>query len=271
MEDIRLVKIANPGRLLFAISIAAFGIENLILAHNVGAFTRIIPWLPGVPLLAYLMGMAFLISGICMAVKLRTRQAAILLGILFLLCEICLQIPRAVASPMDLSLRTVVFEVFSLCAAALLLAGIPPERTGFLVSWPGMRSSLIVSGRVLLAVSSVLFGTSHFLVPSFIASLIPPWIPGSGLFWAYFTGIALIAAGVSIATNWMSSWAAAMLGAMFLLWFLLLHLPRILSYPRSHDPAEWSSAFIALGLCGGSWIAATALCERRNAFAEGSI
>jgi uncharacterized membrane protein YphA (DoxX/SURF4 family) len=266
-----LVKIAKPGRILFATSIAAFGVQNLIWARNVGAVTRIIPWLPGVPLLAYLTGISFLAAGVCIAINLRTRLTAILLGILFLLCEICLQIPRAAASPMDLSLRTVVFEVFSLCAAALLLAGILPEQRSFLIGWPGARSSLIVSGRVLMAVSSVVFGTSHFLVPSFIASLIPPWIPGPGLFWAYFTGFAFVAAGVSIATNWMGSWAAAMLGAMFLFWFLLLHLPRIMSYPHSHDPAEWSSAFIALGLCGGSWIAATALCERRNAFAEGSI
>jgi hypothetical protein len=28
------------------------------------------------------------------------------------------------------------------------------------------------------------------------------------------------------------------------------------------DPDKWSSAFIALGLCGGSWIAATAPSER---------
>jgi hypothetical protein len=49
---------------------------------------------------------------------------------------------------------------------------------------------------------------------------------------------------------------------MFLLWFLLLHLPRVVSYPRSHDPDEWSSAFIALAVCGVSWILAASLSEK---------
>lgn len=258
-----MVTIGKPGRLLFAISIAAFGVQNIIWARTGGTVMRMIPWLPSMPLLVYLTGIAFLVIGICMTVNLRTRLAAILLGILFLLSEIFLQIPRAASSLLDLSLRTVVFEVFSLCASALFLAGMLPAQIGFVDRWQGARRGLILSGRAFLAVSSVVFGISHFLIPSFIATLIPPWIPGPGLFWAYFTGIAFVAAGISIATNWMSSWAAAMLGTMFLLWFLLLHLPRIMSYPRSHDPAEWSSAFIALGLCGGSWIAASALSERQ--------
>jgi len=46
---------------------------------------------------------------------------------------------------------------------------------------------------------------------------------------------------------------------MFLLWFLVLHAPRVASYPKVLDPHEWSSAFIALGICGGSWILAWSL------------
>jgi hypothetical protein len=56
--------------------------------------------------------------------------------------------------------------------------------------------------------------------------------------------------------------AAALLGVMFLLWFLVLHLPRVMSYPRSHDPDEWSSALIALAVCGASWILASSLSEK---------
>jgi uncharacterized membrane protein YphA (DoxX/SURF4 family) len=88
-------------------------------------------------------------------------------------------------------------------------------------------------------------------------------MPGSGLFWAYLTGVAFVVAGLSFTTDWLSPWAGLMMGVMFLLWFLILHLPRAMSYPRSLDPAEWSSAFIALGICGGSWIAATALSEKK--------
>jgi uncharacterized membrane protein len=99
------------------------------------------------------------------------------------------------------------------------------------------------------------FGIDHFLLLRFIASLIPAWFPGA-LFWAYFTGAAFVAAGISIAIKTMDRLAAVLLGTMFLLWFLFLHAPRLMSAPRSHNPNEWSSAFIALGMCGASWIMA---------------
>jgi uncharacterized membrane protein YphA (DoxX/SURF4 family) len=257
-------RVFQTGRILFAISIAAFGCQNILWARNGGPVMRIIPWLPGTPLLAYVVGITFFAAGVCVALNLRTRSAAMILGALFLLCEICLQIPRAAASPLDLSLRTVVFEVFSFCASSFLLVGSLIGKANSLGRWRSARSWMILSGRFLFATSAIVFGSSHFLVPNFIASLIPPWIPGPGLFWAYFTGMAFIAAGICIAINWMGNWAAVMLGVMFLLWFLVLHLPRVMSYPRSQDPAEWSSAFIALGLCGGSWIAATVLSARRS-------
>jgi uncharacterized membrane protein len=113
------------------------------------------------------------------------------------------------------------------------------------------------SGRYLFAGSSVVFGISHFLVPRFIATLILAWIPGA-LFWAYFTGAAFIAAGFSVAIKLLDRLAATLLGTMFLLWFLILHAPRVLSAARSHNPNEWSSAFMALGMCGACWIIARA-------------
>ncbi len=250
------------GRVLFAVSIAAFGVENLIWARRGDEVTRMIPWLPELPLLVYLVGIAFLATGVCLAMNFRARTAAILLSALFLISEVFLQLPRAVEQPLDLSLRTVVFEVFTLCASALLLAATLPGNDGFLGRWKDARKRSILAGRWLMAVSSLVFGISHFLIPDYIASLIPAWIPGPGLFWAYFTGAGFAAAGLSFATGWMARWAGILLGAMFLLWFLLLHLPRVFSYPKSQDPAEWSSAFIALGICGGSWIAAVALPDK---------
>jgi uncharacterized membrane protein len=262
MEGNRLDILLKLGWGLFAVSIAAFGIENIIWAHHGEAVMRVIPWLPEQPSITYLMGAAFLVAAICLAINLRAKSAAILLGILFLLCEIFLQIPRAAVRPMDLGLRTLVFEDLTLCASAFMLAGVIPAEGRFFGQWMGSDNFLIKLSRFFFAASAIVFGIAHFIVPGFIASLIPPWIPGPGIFWAYFTGIAFIAAGISFATNWLGRWAAAMLGVMFMLWFLLLHLPRVMSYPRSHDPAEWSSAFIALGICGGSWVATVALSAR---------
>jgi hypothetical protein len=149
---------------------------------------------------------------------------------------------------MDLDLRTPVLEVLTMSGSAFMLAGILPGDSGLSKISDGF---LIELGHYFLAVSAIVFSIAHFTIAGFIACLIPTWIPGSGLYWSYFTGTVFLSAGICMVANWKTRWAAAVPGVMFLLWFLLL--PRVSSYPRSQVPAEWSSAFIALGIFGGSW------------------
>ena len=250
-------QIVKQGRLLFAIAIMAFGVENLICARFGQAVVPVIPWVTR-PFLAYLVGIVLLAAGLSIAANLRARLAAILLGIVFLLCLLAFPLPRAIASPLDIGFRTIVFEPLAMCGAAWTLAGTLPAAKRYSRPLENAIAKLVKSGHFLFAISSVIFGIDHFLVLRFIATLVPTWIPGSGLFWAYFTGAAFVAAGIGLAANWMARWAGTLLGTMFLLWFLFLHAPRVMSFPRSHNPNEWSSAFIALGMCGGSWICAWA-------------
>ena len=251
--------IVKQGRYLFAISIAAFGVENLICAHSSDSFLPVIPWVPSYSWLAYFTGVALIAASVCIATKIRARVAALVLGVLFLLCDLILQIPRVAALPWDVGVRTCAFETLTMCASALILAGaLPAEAPGF-GRWEGAVKVLTRSGRYLFAVSAIVFGIDHYLVFKFIVALVPKWIPGGGWFWAHLTAIAFIAAGVSIALGWMDRWASFMLGLMFLLWFLVLHAPRVASYPSVLNPDEWSSAFIALGICGGAWILAWSL------------
>jgi hypothetical protein len=68
-------------------------------------------------------------------------------------------------------------------------------------------------------------------------------------------------------TKKIDRWGSFLLGTIFLLWFLLLHAPRVVMAFRSHDPNapnEWSSAFIGLAMCGGSWICAWYSLQRRR-------
>ncbi len=241
------------GRLLFEVAITAFGIEHLLRARFEQAVAFIIPGVPGNPFFAYLTGIALLAAGLSIAANSRARLTAILLGFLFLLCVLLLWVPRVAAHPFGVSIRTCAFETLAMCGSALTLAGCLPPRRRNSKGWGGALDKLIGLGPFLFAVSSVVFGVDHFVVLGVIASLVPTWIPG-GLFWAYFTGSSFIADDVSMATQWMARWAAILLGAMLLFWFLLLHAPRVVR--ASHNPDEWSSAFIALGMCGGSWISA---------------
>ena len=110
-------------------------------------------------------------------------------------------------------------------------------------------------GRVFVAVSLVVFGIQHFIYGGFVAGLVPAWMTGR-LFWAYFVGVAFFAAAVGILLEMLERPAATMLGVMFFLFVVLLHIPRIAVHSR--DGNEWTSGFVALAMCGGAWILASA-------------
>jgi hypothetical protein len=108
-------------------------------------------------------------------------------------------------------------------------------------------------GCSLFALSLIVFGYQHYLYATFIATLIPAWIPGH-LFWVYFTGAGFVVTGLAIlvekfGAQLFSTW----LGIMFLLWFVLLHIPRAVT-KNTRD--EWNSAFVALAMAGASFIVA---------------
>jgi len=248
--------LAKLGRICFAISMAAFGIQYLLYGRFVGGLPPAPPWTPGGPPLAYLTGAVLIAAGVSTVINWKVRSWAILLGILFLFCVVFLHGLQPMAILHDGVARTRAFEPLALGAAALLLAGtLPTRRCDAQASSPG-TNRLMVSGRLLFAFSMAVFGLQHFMYATFIATLIPSWIPAH-LFWVYFTGVGFIAAAVSIAFRMYAWLAATLLGMMFLLWTVLLHAPRVVLALGNGD--EWASLFVALALSGGSFVIAGAL------------
>ncbi len=104
----------------------------------------------------------------------------------------------------------------------------------------------------------LVFGIQQFIYTGFVAGLelVPRWIPGH-TFWAYFTGAALIAAGVSILIKKRARLAAGLLGILFFVCVLILHAPRITVILR--DGGERTVAFETLAMCGGALMLAGTL------------
>jgi uncharacterized membrane protein len=141
----------------------------------------------------------------------------------------------------------VVFEILALVGGAwVFAAGFPAEKN---IAYPNQTFVVQLAGvgRFLIAISLVVFAVQHFMYAGFVANLIPTWIPAR-LFWAYFTGVAFVAAALSIATRQRMRIAAMLLGTMFFLWVLLLHVPRVAKTPRNGD--EVTSLFVALAMSG---------------------
>jgi uncharacterized membrane protein YphA (DoxX/SURF4 family) len=241
------------GRLLFVISLAAFGIQYLLYGRFVGGLPPVPPWAPGGAMGAYFVGAFLFAAAVSIAVHWRPSLAAALVGTLFFLSVVLLHFLQF--SPIISSgvARTRALEPLSLAGAAFVLASELPlqQRRSFMPdSFSGLLRRL---GLLLFAFPMLIFGLQHFLYAPFIATLIPTWIPVR-LFFAYFTGVAFIAAGTSMVVNVYARPAAILLGLMFLLWAVILHAPRVAASLRSGD--EWSSAFVALALSGGAFMVA---------------
>jgi uncharacterized membrane protein YphA (DoxX/SURF4 family) len=232
------------GRFLFAAAIAGFGFQFLVHTFLAGPVPGP-PWSPGRPLWAYSTAILLIVAAVCIATGKKVRLAATLLAIMLVFRALLVYAPRLLANVRDPGPWTSGFEILALGGAALIVAGSAAEL-----------------GRLLFVCLLVVVGVQHFMYARFIATLVPAWIPGR-LFWAYFVGVAFFAAALSIATRKSAGLAATLLGLMFFSWVFVVHLPRVAA--SSHNGNEWTSALVALAMCGGAWVMAgsTARAKKR--------
>ncbi len=112
---------------------------------------------------------------------------------------------------------------------AILLPGLALILRGEVQQAQGIDKA-IVFGRLFLAVPMGVFAGDHFIAPHEIAGMVPSWIPFH-LFWAWFVGIALTTAAVSIIVKRYSILSSTLLGTMLFLFVLLIHIPNVAANP----------------------------------------
>jgi uncharacterized membrane protein YphA (DoxX/SURF4 family) len=251
------------GRLLYAVAFIVFGIQCLaagagkkFLLPSVGP-----PWVQTEHGLALLVGLGMILMAILLIQPRYMRIVANLLGILILLRAALVGIPQIMARLHDPRPWTSTFELVALGSAALVIAGTagPLRRERRMGRRVDPQSLLVELGRWLFAISLVVFGVQHLMYPGFVASLITPWIPAH-LFWAYATGIAFILAAASLLVKRKVLLAGGLLGLMFLLWVIVLHIPRVMRAPLNGN--EWTSEFVALAMSGASFVIAGVFSSR---------
>ena len=239
--------ITSVARSCFAMAMVAFGIQHLAYGEFV---TRVVPKLPaGIPwhsFWAYGTGIALIAAGLAIFFRKQARLASLLLGSLILLSFLVFYLPLVLASPPLSGLWTNAGKALALSGGAFLVAEtVRGTNTGSL--------RLILLGRFFLSAFLILAGVQHFLFASFVANLVPRWIPGH-LFWTYFAGVALIAGGVGMLIPKVRRLAALLSGIMIFLWVMLLHIPRALAAPR--DSNETTAVFEALAISGTAFLVA---------------
>jgi len=236
------------GAAVFAIGLAAIAARNFIATDFVTELQPVPASIPGRSMLAYLNGALLLAATASVALNFRVRVAAMFTTLLLAIWFVMLHVPRVIAHPNAGNAWTPALEIFAMAGAALMLTA--------LASADDPRQRRIGTlGLLCFAVTLPAFGALHFIYWEYVASVIPAWIPGH-VFWAYFTGVAHVAAGIAILLSVtaprfrrIAHVAASLWALMTGLWVVLLHVPRALAHMDARP--EWTSLFVAITLCGG--------------------
>jgi uncharacterized membrane protein len=249
-------KLITPGRYIFAVAITAFGIQHFVFAVTGTGLGP--PWTPVNHILSYIVGALLFGAGVCLAIRWQMRCAGIVIAVVFIARALLRDVPQLIATPRNPGPWTSGFELLALGGASLVLAAILSSRNNYYRKVVGPLATLFQAGRILFAIGLVVFGVQHIMYGAFVATLVPAWIPGH-LFWAYFVGVAFIAAALAIVSGKLALLAASLLGTLFLLFVVTLHIPRVAG--ALHNGNEWTSLFIALAMSGSAFVLAGAMAD----------
>ena len=249
--------LSKIGRIFYATAMAGIGLQTvyykdfpyMMLPPNHSA-------IPGLVVLAYISGILFALAGICIVFEKKARPISLLLGSVLLLIFCFYYIPyefMATSNYMHFGEWENAAKELSLASGAFVIAGCFPEKnenplTGFL-------AKLIPYGTIFFAITIISFSIIHFLYAIEAADYVPSWIPNH-VFWIYFAGVALLASGIGIILNIRRGLAATLLGAMIFIWFVSLHIPKVVAASAVDRGGEIASAFLALAYCGIAFVIA---------------
>ncbi len=114
-----------------------------------------------------------------------------------------------------------------------------------------MKSNIFTQiGLWIFAIVLIIFGLNHFMNLSAMKGMVP--IPG-GVFWVIITGLGLILAGVSLIIKKWTKIAMILLGVMFLIFVLTIHLPGVFSSDKMQMMTSMTNLLKDLALAGAAF------------------
>jgi len=249
--------LTNIGRIFYGIGIGGIG----FLTIYYGDFPyMLIPsnhsWIPGLRLVSYIFGAMLIMAAVCIVLKKEIRLISIILAGFLLLIFCLFFIPYqllASSNFMQFGDWENAEKELALSGGAFVIAGC---FTGNNENTPiRFLTKLLPLGTILFAITIISFGIDHFLYAKEAADYVPSWIPNH-LFWIYFAGIPLIGSGIGIIFKIRVRLIASLLGTMIFNWFIILHIPYVITSHFSDIGGEVTSAFLALAYSGIAFVIA---------------
>jgi uncharacterized membrane protein len=243
------------GRRVYGLGAVALGIGGLAFGA-LAAMGQQVPAHVAGPLAAYACAGLLIAAGIAINLPRVAAAAALVLTAWFALWTLGLHLPNALKQPLvwvswESLAEDTAMVLGGLLAYALILGDSP------------RAAALRRYVRPVFGLCLVVFGTSEFVYSKFTASLVPTWLPPSQLAWTYLTGVCQIAAGLAVLSRIQARLAATLLTAMYVVFGLIVHIPRLIADPTALG--AWSEHGVNLVLCGAAWCLADSLAEPKPA------
>ena len=141
--------------------------------------------------------------------------------------------------------------VVSMCSAGILLFVVALWAAKTDIAQAHGLDKIVALGNLCFAAPLAVFGALHLSAAQGLMTMVPAYMPWR-LFWAYFVGLALIAAALSIATKIQVRWSGLLFGCMMFIFVAMMDLPGTLA--DLHNRINWVLLLRELSFGAGGWI-----------------
>ncbi len=241
------------GRHLFGGAPILLGFVGLVWQDFDNIWQPVPDGTPGRTALAILTSLIMLGAGTGLQRRQWVRGAAFVLAVPYLAFAL-LWSRRIIGFPTIVATWGGTAEQVALVCACVALAAERMDHAG------GSRATGITIQ--IFGTCAIAFGANHFSNLAQTGSMVPTWVPGTGIFWAAFTGAAMVVAGLAILFGRQAHNAARGLTLMFLVFQFAIWAPRIVSAQPDH--IAWAGNAMNLALVSAAWVIADVLEKRRE-------
>lgn len=246
------MRVISVGHALFAVTIMGLGLAGLLAGDFTPIWSGVPATWPAREALAYLCAAVALASGLGLLWQRSATAAARLLLAYLAIWMLLFRVSQLFVAP------TVTVTWWACGDSAVMVAGVIVLHGWITTGQPGQRFRWLTGeigrsvARVLYGLALLPFGIAHFTYLQRTLDVVPGWLPWH-LGWAYFTGIAFIAAGVAVLVGVWSRLAATLSVVQMALLTVLVWVPDLVTGP---DTLQWNEFLNSVQLTAGAWLVA---------------